>query len=107
MEKIVEVYVKNKVTGYIKGEILKLELVEKGKKGIEKFEKLTNNLWDKIEKYIIEESKRDNVWIPNFIEEITEKALLEAIRVIRSEIDINKLVQEIFDIEKKENPNIF
>ena len=83
--------------------IYKIEITKKGETGVKKFQKLIDNLWDQAEEWIIEEKNRDIKWLPNIVEEITEGTIYEAITLLRKELDIKKLAQEIFDAEKKEN----
>ena len=103
MNKLVEMYIKNKVSEFIRKSIYKIEIVKKGKSGVEKFQELTDNLWNKAERWIIEEKNRDIKWLPNVIEEITEETIHETLKSLRKELDIKKLAQEIFNTEKKEN----
>lgn len=102
MNKLVEMYIKNKVSDFIRKSIYKIEIVKKGKAGVEKFQELIDNLWDKTERWIIEEKNRDIKWLPNVIEEITEETIHESIKTLRKELDIRKVAQEIFNVEKKE-----
>ncbi len=102
MNKLVEMYIKSKISDFIRKSIYKIEITKKGKAGVEKFQELTDNLWDKTERWIIEEKNRDIKWLPNVIEEITEETIHIAVKSLREELDIKKLAQEIFDIEKKE-----
>ena len=103
MNKLVEMYIKNKICDFIRASIYKIEIEKKGKAGVEKFQELTDNLWEKAERWIVEEKERDIKWIPNVIEEMGEDTIEEMIKILRKELDIKKLAQEIFDIEKKEN----
>ncbi len=103
MNKLVEMYIKNKVCDFIRTSIYKIEITKKGKAGFEKFQELTDNLWDKVERWIIEEKNRDVKWIPNIVEEMGEDTIQEMVEFLRKDLDIKKLAQEIFDIEKKEN----
>ena len=59
------------------------------------------------EEYIMKEKEVDRKWIPNTIEEIGEEAIQEVIKTLRKELEPVKLIQEIFELEKKENPEIF
>lgn len=102
MNKLVEMYIKNKVCDFIRKSIYKIEITKKGKAGVEKFQELTDRLWDKAEEWIVEEKNRDIKWLPNIIEEITEETIHETIKSLRKELNIRKLAQEIFNVEKKE-----
>ena len=102
MNKLVEMYVKNKLCDFIRKSIYKIEIEEKVKAGVEKFQELTDNLWDKAEKWIVEEKNRDIKWLPNIVEEMGEDTIHETIKILRKELDIKNLAQEIFDAEKKE-----
>lgn len=103
MNKLAEIYIKNKVCEFIRKSIYKIEITKKGKAGVEKFQKLMDNIWDKAERWIVEEKNRDVKWIPNIVEEIGEETIHIGIKSLREELDIRKLAQEIFDAEKKEN----
>ena len=105
-ETIVKMYVINKIGELAKTSIYRSEIVNKGKAGVEKFEAATNNFWDKAEEYILKEKEIDRKWIPDVIENLGEEAIHKAIKVLRVELDPKKLVQDIFNIEKKENPTV-
>ena len=103
-EAMVKMYVINKVGEVAKTAIYRSEIVNKGKAGFEKFETVVNNFWDKAEEYILKEKEIDRKWIPDVVEKLGEEAIHKAIKVLRTELDAKKLVQDIFNIEKKENP---
>ena len=105
-EAMVKMYVINKVGELAKTAIYRSEIVNKGKAGVEKFETVVNNFWDKAEEYILKEKEVDRKWIPDVIENLGEEAIHKAIKVLRVELDPKKLVQDIFNIEKKENPAV-
>lgn len=107
MKIIVETYVKNKMVAFLRKQIYKIEITEKAKTGIERLDLILDGIWEKLEKWILEERKRDLKWLPNLIEELGEDILIESIKILKTELDIKKLAQEIFNIEKLENPNIF
>ena len=103
-EVMVKMYVINKVGELAKTAIYRSEIVNKGKAGIEKFEAVVNNFWDKAEEYIIKEKEIDRKWIPDVVEKLGEEAIHKAVKILRVELDPRKLVQDIFNIEKKANP---
>ena len=103
-EAMVKMYVINKVGEVAKTAIYRSEIVNKGKAGFEKFETVVNNFWDKAEEYILKEKEIDRKWIPDVVEKLGEEAIHKAIKVLRTELDAKKLVQDIFNSEKKENP---
>ena len=105
-ETMVKMYVINKVGELAKTAIYRSEIVNKGKSRVEKFEAATNNFWDKAEEYILKEKEIDRKWIPDVIENLGEEAIHKAIKVLRVELDPKKLVQDIFNIEKKANPAV-
>ena len=105
-EAMVKMYVINKVGELAKTAIYRSEIVNKGKAGVEKFEAATNNFWDKAEEYIMKEKEIDRKWIPDVVEKIGEEAIHKAVKILRVELDPRKLVQDIFNIEKKENPAV-
>ena len=78
-----------------------------GKQGIEKFNAVVEKFWDKAEEYIVKEKEIDRKWIPDVIEQTGEEAIHEVVKTLRVELDPEKLVQEIFDIEKAATPEIF
>lgn len=103
-EAMVKMYVINKVGELAKTAIYRSEIVNTGKAGFEKFETVVNNFWDKAEEYILKEKEIDRKWIPDVVEKLGEEAIHKAIKVLRTELDAKKLVQDIFNIEKNENP---
>ena len=103
-ETMVKMYVINKIGELAKTAIYRSEIVNKGKAGVEKFEAATNNFWDKAEEYIIKEKEIDRKWIPDMIENLGEEAIHKTIKILKVELDPRKLVQDIFNIEKKANP---
>nr|DAX49819.1 MAG TPA: hypothetical protein [Caudoviricetes sp.] len=103
-EAMVKMYVINKVGELAKTAIYRSEIVNKGKAGFEKFETVVNNFWDKAEEYILKEKEIDRKWIPDVVEKLGEEAIHKTIKVLRTELDAKKLVQDIFNIEKNENP---
>ena len=100
-------YVINKVTEFVKKNIYRSEIVNAGKAGIEKFNTVVDKFWDRAEAYIVKEKEMDRKWIPNTIENLGEEAVQEVIKTLRVELDPEKLIQEIFDIEKAATPEIF
>jgi len=103
-ETMVKMYVINKIGELAKTAIYRSEIVNAGKSGFEKFEAVVNGFWDKAEEYILKEKEVDRKWIPDVIENLGEEAIHKAIKVLRVELDPKKLVQDIFNIEKKANP---
>lgn len=103
-EAMVKMYVINKIGELAKTSIYRSEIVNAGKAGFEKFEAVVNNFWDKAEEYIMKEKEIDRKWIPDVVEKLGEEAIHKAVKILRVELDPKKLVQDIFDIEKKENP---
>ena len=103
-ETMVKMYVINKAGELAKTAIYRSEIVNTGKAGFAKFEAVVNNFWDKAEEYIMKEKEIDRKWIPDVVEKLGEEAIHKAVKILRVELDPKKLVQDIFDIEKKENP---
>ena len=103
-ETMVKMYVINKVGELAKTAIYRSEIINAGKAGFEKFEAVVNNFWDKAEEYIMKEKEIDRKWIPDVLENLGEESIHKAIKVLRVELNPRKLVQDIFDIEKKANP---
>ena len=103
-ETMIKMYVINKVGELAKTSIYRSEIVNAGKAGFEKFEAVVNNFWDKAEEYIMKEKEIDRKWIPDAVEKLGEEAIHKAVRILRVELDPKKLVQDIFNIEKKANP---
>ena len=107
METAIRIYVINKAIEFAKTGIYRSEIVNAGKQGIEKFNAVVDKFWDKAEEYIIKEKEIDRKWIPDTVEKLGEEAVHEVVRTLRKELDPKKLVQDIFDVEKIENPEIF
>ena len=107
METAIRIYVINKAIEFAKKNIYRSEIVNKGKEGLEKFNDVVEKFWDNAEFYIMKEKEVDRKFIPDVIEQTGEEAVQEVIRTLREELDPKKLVQDIFDTEKTENPEIF
>lgn len=107
METMIKMYVINKVVEFAKTRIYRSEIINTGKAGVEKFNAVVEKFWDKAEEYIVKEKEIDRKWIPDTVEKLGEEAVYEVVKTLRKELKPSKLIQEIFDIEKKENPEIF
>lgn len=105
-ETMVKMYVINKIGELAKTAIYRSEIVNAGKAGFEKFEAVVNNFWDKAEEYIMKEKEIDRKWIPDVVEKLGEEAIHKAVKILRVELDPRKLVQDIFNTEKKANPAV-
>ena len=107
METMIKMYAINKVVEFAKTGIYRSEIVNAGKAGVEKFNAVVEKFWEKAEEHIIKEKEIDRKWIPDTIENLGEEAVHEVIKTLRKELDPGKLIQDIFDVEKIENPGIF
>ena len=105
-ETMIKMYVINKVGELAKTSIYRSEIINAGKTGFEKFETVVNNFWDKAEEYILKEKEIDRKWIPDVVEKLGEEAIHKAVKILRVELDPRKLVQDIFNTEKKANPAV-
>ena len=105
-ELMVKMYVINKIGEMAKTAIYRSEIVNAGKAGFEKFEAAVNGFWDKVEDYIAKEKEIDRKWIPDAIEQLGEEAIQKAVKVLRTELDARKLIQDIFNFEKAANPAV-
>ena len=101
-----KIYLTGKILELGKTLIYKTEIVAKGKAGAEKFKQVYEGFWDKLEELLEKEKSIDRKWIPDTIEQLGEEAIHKAIKVLRTELDARKLVQDIFNIEKIANPGI-
>lgn len=99
-----KIYITGKILELAKTLIYRTEILSKGKAGIEKFQEVYNGFWDKLEELLEKEKSIDRPFIPNFIEEIGEEALTIALEEAKKKCDLKTVIQEIFNIEKKENP---
>ena len=107
METAIRIYIINKAIEFAKKGIYRSEIINAGKAGVEKFSAVVEKFWDRVEEYIVKEKEIDRKWIPNTIENLGEEAIHEVVKTLRVELDPEKLVQEIFDIEKAATPEIF
>lgn len=103
MDKMIKIWVINKATEMVKSKIYKNEIINKTKSGAEKFDIITKDFWEKLESYILKEKEIDRKWIPNFIEETGEEAILSCIRELKTKLIPSEFIQEIFDFEKKKD----
>lgn len=101
-----KIYITGKILELGKALIYKTEILGKGKAGIEKFKEVYNGFWDKLEELLEKEKANDRPLIPNFIEEIGEEALTIALEEAKKKCDLRVMLQDIFNIEKKENPTV-
>lgn len=99
-----KIYITGKILELAKTLIYRTEILSKGKAGIEKFQEVYNGFWDKLEELLEKEKSIDRPFIPNFIEEIGEDALTIALEEAKKNCDLRVVLQNIFNIEKKENP---
>lgn len=106
METVAKVYVLNKAVELAKTTIYRTEIVKAGKSGVEKFETAVNDFWDRVEDYIVKEKEIDRKWIPDPIEHLGEDVIHAVVKTLREKYDPRKLVQEIFNNEKAENPSV-
>ena len=101
MNKMVKIWIINKAIEMVKSKIYKNEIVNKAKTGAEKFDAIAEDFWEKLESYILKEKEIDRKWIPNFIEEVGEDAILDCIRELKTKLIPSEFIQQIFDFEKK------
>ncbi len=99
-----KIYITGKILELAKTLIYRTEILSKGKAGIEKFQEVYNGFWDRLEELLEKEKSIDRPFIPNFIEEIGEDALTIALEEAKKKCDLKTVIQEIFNMEKKENP---
>lgn len=96
-----KMYVSNKITGALREGILSLELSDKVSTGAQKFEKLVDGFWDKVEGIIQREKEIDRPFLPNVIEDFTEDVISDVIADMRKSVNIQKLAQKMFDKLRK------
>nr|DAN54069.1 MAG TPA: hypothetical protein [Caudoviricetes sp.] len=101
-----KIYLTGKILELGKTLIYKTEIIAKGKVGAEKFNQVYEGFWDKLEELLAKEKSIDRKFIPNFAEEIAEEVLTEVLKEARKTFDLKVILQQIFDIEKKENPAV-
>lgn len=99
-----KIYITGKILELAKTLIYRTEILSKGKAGIEKFQEVYNGFWKKLEDLLEKEKSIDRPLIPNFIEEIGEEALTIALAEAKKNCDLRAVLQNIFNVEKKENP---
>ena len=107
MSTVAKVYVLNKAKELILKGIYQTEITQKTKAGIEKLDAVADGFWDRLRVFIKKEKEIDRKWIPDFIEEIGEEIIEAAIEILSKEFDVKTLIQNAFDTEKTENPEIF
>lgn len=101
-----KIYITGKILELGKALIYKTEILSKGKAGIEKFKEVHDGFWKKLEDLLEKEKSIDRPFIPNFIEEIGEEALTIALEEAKKNCDLRVVLQNIFNVEKKENPAV-
>ena len=101
-----KIYITGKILELAKTLIYRTEILNKGKAGIEKFKEVHDGFWKKLEELLEKEKSIDRPLIPNFIEEIGEEALTIALEEAKKKCDLKTVIQELFNIEKKETPAV-
>jgi hypothetical protein len=99
-----KIYITGKILELGKTLIYKTEILSKGKAGIEKFKEVHDGFWKKLEDLLEKEKTIDRPFIPNFVEEVGEEALTIALEEAKKNCDLRVVLQNIFNVEKKENP---
>lgn len=99
-----KIYITGKILELGKTLIYKTEILSKGKTGIEKFKEVHDGFWKKLEDLLEKEKTIDRPFIPNFVEEVGEEALTIALEEAKKNCDLRVVLQNIFNVEKKENP---
>ena len=99
-----KIYITSKILELGKTLIYKTEILSKGKAGIEKFKEVHDGFWKKLEDLLEKEKSIDRPFIPNFVEEVGEEALTIALEEAKKNCDLRVVLQNIFNVEKKENP---
>ena len=99
-----KIYITGKIIELGKTLIYKTEILSKGKAGIEKFKEVHDGFWKKLEDLLEKEKTIDRPFIPNFVEEVGEEALTIALEEAKKNCDLRVVLQNIFNVEKKENP---
>ena len=101
-----KIYITGKILELGKALIYKTEILGKGKAGIEKFKEVYDGFWKKLEDLLEKEKTIDRPFIPNFVEEVGEEALTIALEEAKKNCDLRVVLQNIFNVEKKENPAV-
>ena len=101
-----KIYITSKILELGKTLIYKTEIMSKGKAGIEKFKEVHDGFWKKLEDLLEKEKSIDRPFIPNFVEEVGEEALTIALEEAKKNCDLRVVLQNIFNVEKKENPAV-
>ena len=99
-----KIYITGKIIELGKTWIYRTEILSKGKAGIEKFKGVHDGFWKKLEDLLEKEKTIDRPFIPNFVEEVGEEALTIALEEAKKNCDLRVVLQNIFNVEKKENP---
>ena len=105
MDKMIKIWIVNKAIEMVKSKIYKNEVINKAKSGAGKIDAIAKDFWEKLEDYILKEKEIDRKFIPNFIEEIGEDAILACIKEMKTKLIPSEFIQQIFDFEKKNDKN--
>lgn len=107
MDTALKIYCLTKAKQLILKSIYKVEIIDKTKKGIEKLDSIVDDFWNNAKDFINKEKEIDRKYIPNFIENLGEEIVSDVVDELSKEFSVRKLIQRAFDVEKKENPEIF
>ena len=104
MDKVlVQTYIINKVTEFLRKRILHQEIINKSAAGIDKLQAvLDDNFWDKAEEFILKSKEVDNKFIPNFIELFMEDVFYSVFLNVRQSLNLRDLLEQIVKEEKLE-----
>lgn len=100
MDIALKIILLGKIKEFARKRILEEEIIKGAKKGLEKLEAVMDNFWENAEKFIETSKKVDNKYIPDTIEIATEELASGTIEILKKEINIRNLIEEILGEEK-------
>lgn len=102
-ETLVKVFIINKINEFIRKRVLEEEIIDRTAKGIDKLNKVLGNyVWENIAEFINAAKKKDNKYIPNFIELFAEDVFEKVFEDIKKNLDLRELLESILKEEKTE-----
>ncbi len=100
MDIALKIILLGKIKEFVRKRVLEEEIIKGSKKGLEKLDAVMHNFWENAEEFIRKAQKVDNKYIPNAIEIATEELALGTIGILKKEINVRNLIEEILGEEK-------
>ena len=100
MDIALKIILLGKIKEFARKRVLEQEILKGAKKGLEKLEAALDNFWNDSIEFVKNAQKVDNKYIPNAIEFATEELVLGTIEILKKEMNLRELIEEVLGEEK-------